>query len=447
MNTMHKKSDIIVAQATPYGRSAVAIIRISGDGSKELVSRRLKKKLEHGKLAVNTFIAQEFTENLMAVCFDAPKSYTGEEVVELFPHGNPTVCDGIMSALVADGARMATRGEFTKRAFLNGKVNLMQCEALADIIDAQTAEQLRYGNARYDSKYKSLEEVEKSLNDALGRVEAALHYGDELEGEDIDGLDDEVKNAVESCISRLEREMSGFAGGKIVNDGFKVALIGEPNVGKSTLLNAMIGSDRAIVTPIAGTTRDVIDGEYVYNGRKFVIIDTAGLKEETSDEVERIGIDMAKAAATAADAVIFMTANGKTTEKIRFSRGDSQQSVAVCNKCDETKDFCTDYRAAESGGIMQISAKNGINITALKQKLYDLCPKDYGCICNDRQFDCVVRCLDSLKAAQTECEKSDGLEIVAAVLYEAYTAILDLYGEKADEKIISSVFERFCVGK
>ena len=443
----NEQNNIIAALATPYGKSAVAIIRISGRGSIELVNKFLKKPLKTGVSEYNTFVSGEFSEHLMAVGFKAPRSFTGEDSVELYPHGNMVVCECIISALLGSGARIADRGEFTKRAFLNGKLDLMQCEALADIIDAQTAEQIKYGNGRYDCKYKALYEVERGLNTVLGEVEAVLHYGDELEGEDVDEVNllKNIETTVNNCIKSLEKEKIGFEGGKIVNDGFKVALIGKPNVGKSTVLNALTESDRAIVTPIAGTTRDTVDGEYVYNGRKFVITDTAGINDNTSDEVEKIGISRAYSAAEGADAVVFVV-DKEGDERELLSVKPSRYAV-VCNKKDEIADVGTDYARAEKGGTMQISAKYGKNITALKQKLYDLCPKDYGSICNHRQYGCVLKCLDALYSAAGECKKPDGLEIVAAILYEAYSAILELYGEKADEKIISTVFERFCVGK
>lgn len=442
-NTVNK--DIITALATPYGRSAVAVIRISGDGSKELSEKFLERKLENGRLKVNIFKTEKFTERLMAVYNKAPKTYTGEETVELYPHGNMTVCDGIIKRLIEGGARVAERGEFTKRAFLNGKMDLMQCEALADIIDAQTAEQLNYGNKRFDGGFKAIGEVEESLKKALSSIEAVLHYSDELEENEID---EEIMIRVGECIDnavlKLEKEIKGYAGGKIVKEGFKVALIGEPNVGKSTLLNALTDSDRAIVTAIAGTTRDTVDGEYVYKDKKFIVTDTAGINDGTTDTVEKIGIERAFTAAENADAVVSVTAKGiNTKEIIKFK----DKTVAVENKNDGIDDVGEQYEKAEKDGILPISGKNGINITALKQKLYDLCPKDYGSISNHRQYDCVVRCLDSLKSAQKEREKADGLEIVAALLYEAYSAMTELYGEKADEKVISAVFERFCVGK
>lgn len=446
MNNNEQKQ-IITALATPYGKSAVAVIRISGDGSILLVNKFLKRPLEIGEIKYNTFVYNGFGEHLMAVGFEAPRSFTGEESAELYPHGNMTVCEEIINALITGGARLAERGEFTKRAFLNGKLDLMQCEALADIIDAQTSEQLRYGNDRYDREYKALYEVENDLKTSLGEVEAVLHYGDELEGEDVDeqNLLKNVRNTVDKCIKALEKEKIGFDGGKTINDGFKVALIGKPNVGKSTVLNALTESDRAIVTPIAGTTRDTVTGEYVYDGRKFVITDTAGINDNTDDEVEKIGIKRAVAAAKDADAVVFVT--DSIDDDIASTIEKPSRYAVVCNKCDKTADVGKDYGKAEKCDTIQISAKFGINIVALKQKIFDLCPKDHGSICNHRQFGCVLKCLDSLYTAREESKKADGLEIVAALLYEAYSAILELYGEQADEKIITDVFQRFCVGK
>lgn len=434
-------NDIIIALATPYGKSAVAAIRMSGSGSKALARRFLVRPLAVGELKYNTFVSGNFTEHLMAVAFESPRSYTGEQTVEFYPHGNMAVCETIIKTLIEAGARQAERGEFTMRAFQNGKLDLMQCEALADIIDAQTSEQLVYGNKRYDGGFKALGEVENLLKNALALIEAALHYSDELEGEEVDGEIDEVKSAIDRAISALCIEKQGFAGGKIINDGFKVALLGKPNVGKSTLLNALTGSDRAIVTAVAGTTRDTVEGSYVYGGRKFAVTDTAGLNDDTADEVEIIGIKRAVAAAKSADAVVYVTVDGK----VDIDLSEYERPVVVMNKCDGVEEFGTEY--GKSGDILRISAKNGINITALKQKLLDMCPKDYGSVCNHRQYKCVCRCLDSLVCAQKELNAAGGLEIVAALLYEGYSAITELYGEQADESVISEVFSRFCVGK
>lgn len=444
MNTINK-NDIITALATPYGKSAVAIIRVSGSGCIDLAARYLTRELKAGQLKVNVFKGDNFTERLMAVCYRAPHSYTGEDLVELFPHGNMTICDGIIKSLIGGGARLAERGEFTKRAFLNGKVDLMQCEALADIIDAQTAEQLNYGNTRYDGGFKSLGNAESLLNKALSSIEAVLHYSDELEDGEIDkAVINDVYGAIGKAIAELEKEVNGFAGGKIINDGFKVTLIGAPNVGKSTLLNALTDSDRAIVTDIAGTTRDTLNGEFVYKDRKFSVTDTAGLRSDTRDAVEKLGIERALSAANDADAVVFVA---ESAETVFENENEYKNLIKVINKCDGTEDVGEDYNKAIDSGRLKISAKTGKNVTALKQMMYDLCPKDHGSICNHRQYECAVKCLDSLKAAEKECNVAGGLEIVAALLYEAYSAIKEMYGEQADESVISSVFERFCVGK
>lgn len=448
MNNFYSKNDIITALASPYGKSAVAIIRVSGNNCIELVNGYLMRPLRIGRLCVNTFANDSFTEKLMAVAYKSPKSYTGDDLVELFPHGNPLICDTIIKILTDGGARLAERGEFTKRAFLNGKLDLMQCEALADIIDAQTPEQLDYGNKRMSGAFKALEHVQKMLKSALSAIEAELHYGDEMEQYELDAAQtDAILSTVDAAIAILNKEVSGFAGGKIINDGFKIALIGAPNVGKSTLLNALTESDRAIVTPIAGTTRDTIDCDFVYNGRKFTVTDTAGLNDKTVDSVEKIGIERAIAAAQSADAVVLVTDGTKTGAADGLLDGYTLV-ISVKNKCDDIKDVGIEYDKACVDGMICVSALNNVNITALKQKLFDICPKDFGSVCNHRQYDCVVRCLDSLNAAKLEAKKSaEGQEIMAALLYEAYSALAELYGEQADESIISEVFERFCVGK
>ncbi len=444
MNYECSKHDIITALATPYGKSAVAVIRVAGKGCIELVNGFLDKPLKAGRLEYNVFRSGSFKETMMAVCYVAPKSYSGEDTVELMPHGNMTVSDIIIDALVKGGARIAERGEFTERAFMNGKLDLTQCEALADIIDAETAEQLEYGNKRYDGGFDSLKKAETLLNRALSTVEAVIHYSDELEENETDSaIIDDVYKAVDEAAALLKKEIDGYAGGRILNDGFKIVLIGKPNVGKSTLLNALLGTDRAIVTDIAGTTRDTVDGSYVYRGRKFTVTDTAGLNDAACDEVEKIGIERAKKAAAAADAVIAVC----TEAENEVAANVEAPIIRVINKCDGEKDVETDYKKAQGDGLLRISAKNGINITALKQMLYDLCPTAAGGICNHRQYECAVRCYSACEAARSERSKADGLEIVAAALYDAYNAIESLYGGQADEKVIASVFERFCVGK
>lgn len=450
MNKNTKKNEIIIALATPYGKSAVAILRMSGGGCIELAERFLTKKLSVGKLEYNKFEVKsnektEFSENLMAVCYKSPKSFTGEDTVELYPHGNMTVCDTIIKYIINGGARLAERGEFTKKAFLNGKLDLMQCEALADIIDAQTAEQLDYGNRRYNGEFDGLYRVKNGLKKSLSTIEAVLHYSDELEENETDeSLVKDVFEKISEFVDILKKETDGFAGGKIINDGFKIALIGAPNVGKSTLLNAMIGKDRAIVTDIAGTTRDTIDGEYVYNGRKFVVTDTAGLNGDTKDEVELLGIGRSKKAAEEANLAVFLVSD----DNFAAIPSEISKYITVKNKCDGETDVGIEYKKAETGGKLCISAKNDVNITALKQKIYELCPKNFGAICNHRQYACAVKCLDRLTEAGAELKKAEGLEIVAALLYEAYSALAELYGESdPDESIINTVFERFCVGK
>ena len=224
MNIIDNKKDIIVALATPYGKSAVAIIRMSGSGCIELASRYLARAPKVGRIEYNSFKTDKFDEKLMTACFKAPKSFSGEDTVELYPHGNMTVCDGIIATLINGGARMAERGEFTKRAFENGKLDLMQCEALADIIDAQTTEQLNYGNKRYDGGFKALNDAEKALNKALSSVEAVFHYSDELEDNEIDEtVMSDVYGAIDGVIAALSSEINGYVGGKIINDGFKIS--------------------------------------------------------------------------------------------------------------------------------------------------------------------------------------------------------------------------------
>ena len=284
--------ETIVALATPAGNSGVAIIRVSGDNSLSLLKSLTNENVEFEprKMYLKNIFLGEITDKCLVVYFKSPFSFTGEDVVEIQSHGGYFLAQKIIDKLVELGARIADRGEFSKRAFINGKMSLDQAEGVIDLINAESEMQAKTGSNLLFGKLKELIETNQaSLTDILADIEAKLDYPeyeyDETEVE-------KIKNKLQTIYNDLNDLIAQSKNGLLIKNGVKVAIVGAPNVGKSSLLNAMTKSNKAIVTNIAGTTRDIVEAEYEYNGILFRLFDTAGI-HESNDVVEQIGIDRA----------------------------------------------------------------------------------------------------------------------------------------------------------
>lgn len=425
--------DIIVARATAAGTAALAIIRVSGKGSKAITEKICKPLEEARHVYLRTLTLKNIKEQATVIYYDAGHSYTGEESVEVICHGNENIVNEIINEYVRFGARHAKGGEFTYRAFLNGKLDLNMSEAVNDVITAESIEQINYSEERLQgTAYAEVFEVERLLKDALGGMEAVFHYSDELQGGEEDDALKEVYDKLEDARARLNELLNNYDAGRRIREGVRVAIIGRPNVGKSTLLNAILKCDRAIVTDVAGTTRDTIEEGYFYKGRKFVIIDTAGIRN-AKDGAERLGVDRAFKAAEDADVVLNVSDNGE------FLTVNNKCVITVMNKCDsQTLPESDDTKES-------ISAKNNINIESLKEKIYKATAGTPSAICNARQLDCAKRCLNAINKALTIPQNQ--IELVDALCFEAYDSINEMFGKKVSDEIITNVFSRFCVGK
>ena len=429
----------IVAISTPMGRGAISIVRMSGDGVIDVAQKMFKPfPTEAGMLKLGKLDAMHFCDQAMCVYFVAPKSYTGEDMVEFQVHGGFSVADGVLKSCIQNGCRLADKGEFTKRAYLNGKMNLAGVEGVMDVIDAESISAVENGykmlTGRLDDKISSLQD---RLTDLLAQIEVALDYPEE----DLEYITkDQVAQTLDSVLKEITALSDTAAKGRIIKNGVDVAIVGKTNVGKSSLLNALVGYDRAIVTDIEGTTRDTLSESYIYNDIKFNFIDTAGLRK-TSDVVENIGIERSLQAVERAD-VVLLVFDGSEMPKEYDGIKNNAKTVCVYNKADTVS-----HRHAD--GII-VSAKTGENIEELKKAVYEKIKTDNlsssdVVITNARHIDCLRRAAQSLTAALSDGGQT--LDCIALSIREGWQALGEITGSTASEDIVNRIFEKFCVGK
>lgn len=447
---MQSSADMIVAVATPPGRGGVGIVRVSGSTLENLAEAFCGKSLTPRVAAHTRFLdaSNGVIDDGIALLFKAPASFTGEDVLELHAHGSPMVLHALVRRAIELGARHAEPGEFTKRAYLNGKLDLAQAEAVADIIDAATESAAR---AAVRSLTGEFSKHIQTLQDRLVRlrmfVEATLDFPEE----DVEFIEQErARDQLAETRSALEEVIMQAARGQLLHDGIRVVLAGAPNVGKSSLLNALAGEDIAIVTPIAGTTRDTVRARVSINGLPVEFIDTAGLRK-TDDPVEQIGIERTRAAIADADlALILMDANDERTNVDDLLREipTSLPRIVVANK--------TDLRNAPPDSALgfceslPISAKTGQGIDDLrsaveKQVGYD--HREGGTFsARERHVTALKRTLTHLDAAKRHLDHV-ALELFAEELRLAHESLGEITGEFTADDLLGEIFSRFCIGK
>ena len=440
----------IVAITTPIGTGGVAIVRLSGASAikiaDKLFSSRGKKPSEFlaRELVVGKFEYHGFFEQCMCVVFVAPNSFTGENVVEFQCHGGIKIAEKILSACLESGARMAQNGEFSLRAFLNGKLSLSEAEGMIDMINAETDAELSAGYKLMSGKLtKKVREFEASLVDCISELEVSFDYPEE----DIEySSREDIKKRLNKLKIEIGALIDSYQTGNIIKNGINVVICGKPNVGKSSLLNALLKKDKAIVTSVAGTTRDSIEDTFEINGVKVNIVDTAGIRE-TTDKVEKIGVQNAKKKLAGADLVLFVV-DGSTPldaedEEI-YRKVKKQKHLIVVNKADKKQ-------AINIDGAIVISSKKGENLKALTDAIYEKTVKGeiYASnlvVTNARHVECLKRAQKSICHALAEID-SQTLDLISIDLNEAYTAIGEITGDTSNEKILDSIFSKFCLGK
>ncbi len=433
--------DTISAIATASGTGGVAIIRLSGENSLEIAGQMFTPA---GKTAVKDFKPNVmyagnidgggFEDFGMCVYFKAPKSFTGEDTVEFHCHGGVHISRGILKRTFELGARSADRGEFTKRAFVNGKLSLSSAEGMIDMINAESLASLRAGSMLYSEKLTDeIKELQSRLTDILARIAVDMDYPEE----ENEGSFESICSSISSLSEELNCLSSTYSAGKRIKNGVTVALCGKPNTGKSSLLNSLLGYDKAIVSSEAGTTRDAVEGEMQIDGVKYNLTDTAGIRSRAG-EVESIGIERAKKIISSADIILSVSDGGGKAEIANCNGA----VIEIFNKCD-IKSPGRDYDVV-------VSAKTGEGIEKLKkliaEKSIGETSLDKAYIIEERHYSALQRANEALKSA---IANADGLslDMLSVDLKEAWDCLGEITGETANELIISTVFAKFCVGK
>ena len=441
--------DTIVALATPFGRSAIALIRVSGPETRRILgglAPSLSGTLEPRRptLAELVDAEREPIDRALVTLFPAPASFTGEDVAEITVHGSPAVIASVLAAASAAGARQARPGEFTERAFRNGKLDLVRAEAVRDLIEARTPRAARASLARLEGALSErFRCVRRDLLAASAGLTAAIDFAEDA-GET-------VPADVARRLSAAERELDGLAAshraGRLLSAGARVAILGRPNAGKSTLFNALAGSARAIVTDVPGTTRDALEVELDLGGVPVTLVDTAGLRE-TEDLVESLGVARARAEAERADAILYVydaSAGLSASEEAELAAW-TRPRVVVANKIDralgpiaaDAEPLCG--LAPDAGDRLRTwlaaCVASGVAIDEASEVLGSV-----------RQRDLALRARDAAAGARESLTRGESPEYAAALCGEALAALADLVGETTADDVLARVFETFCIGK
>jgi tRNA modification GTPase len=472
------KDDTVVAIATPPGRASIGVIRLSGSCALGIAHQLLSRagtglEPRRATLARIRDTADDDAgpiDEVIVTVFPAPHSYTGEDVVEISAHGSPLLLERIVASAVRAGARLASPGEFTLRAFLNGRLDLVQAEAVADLIDAVTPAQARLAFDQLEGTVtREMRRIGEALFDLVVRLEASLDFPDEgyhfIVPEDMIGELDRV-------IGEIDALLGAAARGRVVREGRMVAIVGGTNVGKSSLFNALVGTDRAIVTEIAGTTRDLLTEKCDIEGVPVTLIDTAGVRN-TVEIVEREGVQRARGAAEVADLrlVVLDRSRGLRDEDLGFITRGGKGRVIVVNKIDlpavwgyeqfslanesgsgASAGIGVSAVAASAAAIVEVSTRTGEGLTRLRAAIAAMLVgeerlRDTAGLSNVRHIDLLGRVRDAAARARDRASEGAPEELALADLHEAIDALDEITGKRSSDDVLAAIFSRFCIGK
>lgn len=438
--------ETIVALATAPIKSALSIVRLSGDDVFDVVSKCFTKDLrgikERTILYGSIINDGEKIDEVVLLAYKGPKSFTGEDSVEIICHGSPLVSKQIIEACIKNGARMATNGEFSSRAYMHNKIDLIQAEAINDVVNATTKEAKKLNLLSLDGKTSDLiRPIKTRIADIISLIEVNIDYP---EYEDIEIANkDKIVSVVDELVPQIDSLLADGEKAKIINEGIKVALVGKPNVGKSSLLNAILGEDRAIVTDIAGTTRDVVEGHANIDGVVLHLFDTAGIRD-SNDKIESIGIERSKKTIKEADIVVVVLDSSRDLDdedKQILEYTKEYNPIVVYNKDDE-------YKQDDKLSISALNSQIEPLIKAIKERIgIDEKAFSKPALNNARQLGLLSKAKESLLAAKNDALNDLTVDLISTSLFDAYTAILEILGEANQLDLSKEIFSRFCVGK
>ena len=465
----------ICACSTPAGISGIAVIRVSGNGCGKLADKCsviLRSSGDYSKLSELPGYTCAFgyvkdpstgtrVDEVIFTRFEAPHSYTGEEMIEISSHGSGAVKQEILKCLGMSGIRMAYPGEFSRRAFINGKMSLASAEAVMDVINSETERQLEAAGSLLSGKLaEEIDRIEKNLYDQAAMLETFTEFDTE-DPEEEDAKLEEVKDNLSDCHDRLTTLCKGYGKGRILSERLRVALLGLPNSGKSTLLNTLTGFDRAIVTEVAGTTRDTIEVQININGIPVTLIDTAGIRE-TEDIIENIGIGKAYEAGRGADMVFYMIPPDMNVEEaytcVREIAEDCESVTGVFSKSDagenpDREEIEARLRELGITNFISISAEEDLNIDKLEDAIIDYYDELGGgaseglLITNSRHYTKFLKASKKLALALDALDNDLGTEVCASALRACLDEIGEVTGKTVSATLADTIFSRFCIGK
>jgi tRNA modification GTPase len=451
--------DTIVALSTPPGIGAIGVIRVSGKKTFEIIdqlfpSKKISAQASHTLHVGNLKTGDRIIDEVVVSIFKAPKSYTGEDVIEISSHGSPFVQEKIIQTILHEGARLAKPGEFTQRAFLNGKLDLTQAEAVADLIASNS-------NASHKTALHNMRggfsEVLKKLRDQLLNFSALIELELDFSQEDVEFADrKKFYELIEQASISTHQLINSFQLGNVIKNGVQVAIVGKPNSGKSTLLNALLNDERAIVSEIAGTTRDTVEEVINIEGILFRLIDTAGIRDHSSDVIENIGIERSLAKIEMADIVIYLFDATENIDEVMHKKEALQKQdkmfLAVANKTDLLDEATLHQKYDPHEKVILISAKNLKNTEALKQQLVHAVLQDKiqvgdTVITNERHLYALQKVAQSLSDIKKGLDEKTSGDLIAPDIRQCLYYLGEITGEITNEDQLDYIFSKFCIGK
>ena len=444
--------DIICAIATAPGIGAISIIRVSGKDALDIVSKifskDLKKAKSHTLLYGYIYDHKEIVDEVLVSVMLAPKTYTTEDIVEINSHGGINTTNKILELLLENGCRLAEAGEFTKRAFLNGRIDLTEAESVNDLINAKTdvARRLALNNLK-GRVSKDIRNLRSKITDIMANIEVNIDYP---EYEDIEIVTNEtLLPKLEDVLANLQEMLKNSYNGKLIKEGINIAIVGSPNVGKSSILNRLLDEDKAIVTDIAGTTRDIVEGSVNFNGFLLNFIDTAGIRD-TNDTVEKMGVEKSKKAINEADIVIIVLNNNEklsTYEKELIDLVPLKKRLIFVNKSDLNNVLTLDKEyiignTIEEKGLDLL--KEAIN---KKLNLENILEQDMTYMSNVRQIDLLKKAIKEIENAILNIHKGTPIDIVEIDITNAWNLLGEITGDTYKDELLDTLFSNFCIGK